>query len=313
MNFLEIKRHWPETEPQIPPPQILVIAGWDPTAGAGIAADLKTANQLHTYACAVPTALTVQNRSGIREILPVPNSNFKRQLSAILEENRFPVWKLGMLGSIEQLEIISQLLKKSPPRHLIIDPVISATFGGKLTTEGLRKAVAELLFPHRPIVTPNLYEAEILAGPPPPNSPIQRELPSALSSAKKILEKGPQAVVITGIPSKDSDEREKTIDLLWSQEEGAALLGPKLHLSQEAHGTGCTYASALSSFLAWGFPLLEAARLAKAYLLLLLERFSQLPPLPANSLQHLPFYNWREYAKKIEVTDLKTLDTRSGP
>jgi hydroxymethylpyrimidine/phosphomethylpyrimidine kinase len=217
----------------------LAIAGSDPSGGAGIQADLKTFARFEVYGMAVPTALTVQNTTGVIEVVSIPPELFEKQLHPVFEDLPVNGIKLGMLFSHEIIQRLHQVFMKYPPECLVIDPVFRSTSGFRLLEEQGIDALKKLLFPFARLVTPNLSEAAVISG------ISVNTLDDMESAAKIIYEKGPQFVLVKG-----GHLATEAVDLLYDGESFQYWKGPKIE--KKVHGTGCVLSSAITACLARG-------------------------------------------------------------
>ncbi len=236
--------------------RILTIAGSDPTGGAGIQADLRTFDRLRAQGRSVITAITVQDRRGVHDFFPVSPEVLKRQLEAVLRDSPPDAVKTGMLVNGETVHVVAGLLRRFPPPVLVVDPVIRSSGGVALLSPDGVAALRSMLLPMATVVTPNLPEAEALAG--------LRQAPGVSTAAfvqslcEKIIAQGPRYVIITG-GHRSGDP----VDVLCDRQEVRAFGSRRL--AGELHGSGCIFASALSVHLAAGRPVEEALRRAKTY------------------------------------------------
>lgn len=217
----------------------LSIAGSDPSGGAGIQADLKTFSCFEVYGMAVPTALTIQNSTGVFEVVAIPPDLFEKQLYPVFEDIVVDSIKLGMLFSDANIERLHQIFSKYRPDRLIIDPVIRSTSGFRLLEEKGVESLKRLLFPLALIVTPNLKEASLLT-----NTTVST-IDEMESAAKIIHEMGPKFVLIKG-----GHLSEEAVDLLYDGESIQKWKSPKIQ--KKVHGAGCVLSSAITACLARG-------------------------------------------------------------
>ena len=242
------------------PPIVLTIAGFDPSAGAGIAADLKTFAAHNCYGIAAVTALTVQSTQGVKCTHLTPAATLRAQLETLAEDCSLAAVKIGMLGNKANAAAVAEFLDRGLAAHVVLDPVARAQAGGEplLDSAGL-KFLAEELLKRATLVTPNIFEAELLTG-------LEiKDLEAMKAAAQKIVERGARAVVVKG------GHMEKAIDVFF---DGAELLtfGDERVKSENTHGSGCTFASAIAAQLALGRQLREAVLLAKAYVTKAIEK-----------------------------------------
>lgn len=237
--------------------KVLTIAGSDSGSGAGIQADLKTFAAMKVYGCSVITAVTAQNTVGVRGIHTIPAEFVSLQLDAVLEDIHIDAVKTGMLAGANIIETVGEKLKQHSITNLVVDPVLVATSGDFLTDEGLDglvDALKSILFPLAAVVTPNVPEAEQLAGMKINTFDDMRE------AALKIKSFGPAFVVVKGghILSDDA------LDILYDGNEFYEYIETRVS-TENTHGTGCTFASALAAGLARGLTVYEAVAEAKQF------------------------------------------------
>jgi hydroxymethylpyrimidine kinase/phosphomethylpyrimidine kinase len=242
------------------PPIVLTISGFDPCAGAGIAADLKTFSAHNCYGVAAVTALTVQSTQGVKSVHDTPAAELRAQLDALLEDIKIAAIKIGMLGHRGNAVVLGEFLDRAGVASIVLDPVMKSTSGETdLVDAGGIKYLAEELLKRATVVTPNVAEAEILSG-------ISiKDYASMEAAARKIVERGARAVVVKG------GHMDKAIDVLFDGAEVLTLGGDHIK-SENTHGSGCTFASAIAAQLACGRPLQEAVLLAKAYVTKAIEK-----------------------------------------
>jgi hydroxymethylpyrimidine/phosphomethylpyrimidine kinase len=236
-------------------PNVLSIAGSDPSGGAGIQADLKTFSALGCYGMAAITALTAQNTRGVTAVHVPPASFVAEQIEAIFADVRVDAVKIGMLASPEIVVAVGHSLARHAPKHIVLDPVLVATSGDSLGAPGVVEAMRAHLFPLASVITPNLPEAATLAGAPEATDVAGLEKLAALlhaQGARAVLVKGGH---LTGAAAEDA---------LFAQGVVSRYAAPRVD-TRNTHGTGCTLSSAIAAYLARGFPLEEAIRAAKDY------------------------------------------------
>ncbi len=236
-------------------PNILSIAGSDPSGGAGVQADLKTFAALGCYGLAAITALTVQNTTGVRNVLLPPPEFVGAEIDAILEDIKVAAVKIGMLGSTENVEAVAASLATHRAPAIILDSVLSSTNGDPLAHPGVEQAIVELLFPLATLITPNLDEAARLAG--------LAELEDAKdirAIARRLHELGAKAVLITG-----GDATGEAADDFYFDGASERVFSAPRVATRNAHGTGCTLSSAIAAYLGRGYALADAIAAAKDY------------------------------------------------
>ncbi len=236
-------------------PRVLIIAGFDPSGGAGIVADLETIHKLGGKAAAVVTTVTVQNSKKFSGSTPLPPDRIKAQLGAVFDEFRVIGVKIGMLGNRAIAEAVADVLEKERPPRTVLDPVYRSTTGAILNDDVTFTVVKDRIFPHTAVITPNRSEAEYLLG----------EKTNDLSAAKlamKLFDKySLKAIVITGNEGKSS-----SFDLVYDGENTNIIQTTRIK-AKNTHGTGCRHSSALTHYLSKGIYLNESALLAKDYVL----------------------------------------------
>lgn len=234
-------------------PNILAIAGSDPSGGAGVQADIKAVSACGGYAMAAVTALTAQNTRGVTAVRMVEPEMVAAQIAAIRADIRIDAVKIGMLGEAAIIAAVVESLK-GLDAPVVLDPVMVAKSGDRLLRA---EAVAALraALPVARAITPNLPEAADLLDAPEAASRAEME-----GQARALLALGPQAVLLKGghLPAEDCP------DLLAEGDRLIWLPGPR-RSARRTHGTGCTLSSALATFLGHGLPLERAAAMAKAY------------------------------------------------
>ena len=233
----------------------LTIAGSDSGGGAGIQADLRTfaAHGVHGL-CAI-AALTAQHTRGVTAVQVPPVAFLRAQLDACFDDFRIGAVKIGMLASVEVIACVAEALEAHRPPHVVLDPVMVATSGAKLLQDDALHALRTRLLPLASIVTPNIPEAELLLGHA-INDTAQAE--SALAEFTDDL--GARAVLLKGghLPGDGP-----MLDRYWDGETVAMFGHDRLAL--EAHGTGCTLASAIAANLCLGMPMQQACAAATDY------------------------------------------------
>jgi hydroxymethylpyrimidine/phosphomethylpyrimidine kinase len=235
-------------------PVALTIAGSDSGAGAGIQADLKTFAAFGVYGLTVITAVTAQNTVGVRAVQEVDAKVISQQLDAVAEDFRIGALKTGMLSSAAIIEVVAEGIRRHQLGPLVVDPVMVAKSGDRLLREDAVEALRRTLLPLARVVTPNIPEAEVLAG------RAIRTLEDRMAAARAIMELGAQAVVIKGGHS----EEDPIVDLLIDQT-GAHEYRARRIATTSTHGTGCTFSAAITAALARGQDLRAAVAEAREY------------------------------------------------
>ncbi|MGR2738393.1 bifunctional hydroxymethylpyrimidine kinase/phosphomethylpyrimidine kinase [Billgrantia sp. Q4P2] len=237
-------------------PNVLTIAGSDPSGGAGIQADLKTFSALGAYGTSVVTALTAQNTRGVRGVHPVPVEFIRLQLDTLLDDVTIDAVKIGMVASLEVAETIRDALHARRPRWVVLDPVMVAKSGDILVDDAGIAAVREVLVPLADLITPNLPEAAVLLA-----SPVPASRGEMLTMAPGLTALGAGAVLLKGGHLRD----ESCPDLLIGDGDPRWVEGTRINTSN-LHGTGCSLSSAIATRLAQGDTLPQAIATAKHWL-----------------------------------------------
>lgn len=249
-------------------PTVLTIAGSDSGGGAGIQADIKAISATGSYAASAITAVTVQNTLGVTAVHDVPVEIVRGQISAVLSDIGADAVKIGMLSSSELVMAVKDVLlsfRDSVPgaSNIVLDPVMVATSGDRLIAEDAVDVLSGSLAPWARVITPNIPEAEILAGCSITSGKDLPEVAAFLSSRLSSTSGGKVSVLMKAGHLED----EMLVDYLYNAEEGhiVPLKSPRVD-SRNTHGTGCTLSSALASYLAQGCSLEQAAVQAKQYI-----------------------------------------------
>ena len=237
-------------------PNVLSIAGSDPSGGAGIQADLKTFAALGVYGCAAITALTAQSTRGVTAVMPVSPEFVDQQLETLLADVRVAAVKIGMLGTGGVVRAVAAALRRHHLPHVVVDPVMAATAGGRLLDDDGIAALRDELLPLATVVTPNASEAGILV-----RGAAPRTVDEARSAAHALHAAGARSVLVTGGHLAEGDE---VVDVLYD----GRILGEvrtRRVRGRGTHGTGCTLSSAIAAFLARGVALPEACARAQRF------------------------------------------------
>ena len=242
------------------PPILLTIAGFDPSCGAGVAADLKTFAAHNCYGVAAVTALTVQSTQGVRAVHATPAAALRGQLEALAEDSALAAVKIGMLANRANANAVAEFLDKHSFPHVVLDPVSRPTEGEVelLDAPGMKFLRDELL-KRATVITPNIQEAALLTG------MEVKDVNAMKAAAQKLMEMGARAVIVTG------GHLEKPTDVLCDAA-GLETFGGDHVKSLNTHGSGCTFSSAIAAQLACGQHLRDAAILAKAYVMKAIEK-----------------------------------------
>jgi hydroxymethylpyrimidine kinase/phosphomethylpyrimidine kinase len=231
---------------------VLSIAGSDPSGGAGIQADLKTFQALGAFGMAIPAALTVQNSRGVLAAYSVGSRAFSEQLDVLLSDVRPGAVKTGMLLVPWVVQTIGKAAEKYRIRNLIVDPVLRSSSGRMLFRLNALRSLKRELLPHALLITPNISEAEVLAG-------IAIKSQGDMDfAAGKILDLGPRYVLIKG-----GHRTGPAVDTLYG---GRSVLAfSTARLPGTFHGTGCVLSSAIAVFVARGLSVEKAVEKGKQF------------------------------------------------
>ncbi len=242
------------------PPVVLTIAGFDPSSGAGVTADIKTIAAHGCYGVACITAMTVQSTRGVRRVEPVDPSLFTETLEELAGDLEIAAVHIGMLASAKVVKALADFLEKPKAKsrlpNVVLDPILRSSSGADLLDAAGTKLMVERLIPLAQVVTPNVDEAAVITG------LKVTDLDEMKAAAAKLHEMGAAAVVITG------GHLEKAIDLLaFPTKRGFEheVFKAERQRSNSTHGTGCAFATAMACHLALDRGLPEAALLAKTY------------------------------------------------
>ncbi len=238
------------------PPIVLTFAATDPTGGAGLQADLLTIAAMGCHPLSVVTAITVQDTGGVDDVLPIDAEWVADQARAVLEDMPVSAFKIGLLGSVENIAAIAEVISDYPDIPLVFDPVLASGRGDELTTEDMLAAMSELLLPQTTILTPNSIEARRLVH----DEEDEEDNPDLEECAKRILEHGCEYVLITGT----HEHTPKVVNTLYG-ERGVVRSDSWPRLPGIYHGSGCTLASAIAALLANGLPVAEAVKEAQEF------------------------------------------------
>ena len=235
--------------------RVLICAGSDSGGGAGIQADIKTVTALGCFAATAITALTSQNTKGVFNVLDIPTSFLRQQMTVVLEDIGADVIKTGMLHNAEVIRTISNTLENlGDSSTLVIDPVMVAKGGHSLLQTSAIDALKIELIPKAHVLTPNIPEAEVLVG-------IEiTSVDDMRRAGERLLNMGPKSVLIKGGHLTD----DTLTDVLLTQSEEKLYSSPRLK-TVHTHGTGCTLASAIAAGIAQGLEVQIATERARKY------------------------------------------------
>jgi hydroxymethylpyrimidine/phosphomethylpyrimidine kinase len=242
----------------ITPPVVLSFAATDPTSGAGLQADVLTLSSIGCHPASVVTAVTVQDTLGVDNVMVFDAEWVEEQARAILEDMKVAVFKLGMLGSVENIAVIAEIVSDYPEIPLVMDTVLASARGDELATEEMQQAMVDLLLPHATLITPNSLEARRLAF---MNEGEEDEENATLDeAASRLLAAGCAHVLITGT----HERTQEVVNTLYGQS-GSARSWSWERLPGSYHGSGCTLTSAIAACIAHGLDIDEAVAEAQTY------------------------------------------------
>ena len=232
--------------------KVLSIAGSDPSGGAGIQVDLKTFQMLRAYGMAIPAALTAQSSKGVAGVYPAAPRALSQQIEALLSDIRPDAIKTGMLLTKQAIDAVARAVRKHRIRNLVVDPVIRASSGTMLLKPDAVRSLKKDLLPLALVITPNIPEAEVLAG-------MRIMTDGDMDFAAGILmDLGPRYVLIKG-----GHRAGPAIDTLYG---GKTVLSFSTERRKgEFHGTGCVLSSALAVFIGRGMPVEKAVEKSKGF------------------------------------------------
>jgi hydroxymethylpyrimidine/phosphomethylpyrimidine kinase len=239
------------------PPIVLSFAGSDSSGGAGIQADILTLASMGCHALPVVTAIVVQDTAGVEEILPLDPEWVADQARTVLEDMPVHVFKLGMLGSVEIITAIAEVISDYPDIPLVLDPVLASGRGDELASDEMVVAMRELLLPQATIITPNSMEARRLAQ---DDDEEEDDTQFLNRCADRLLHMGCEYVLITGT----HENTFQVVNKLYGSE-GEMRSDSWDRLAGSYHGSGCTLAAAIAAALANGLPVIEGVYEAQEY------------------------------------------------
>lgn len=237
------------------PPIVLTFAASDPTSGAGIQADLLTLAAMGCHPLSVITAITVQDSLGVEDVFALDAEWVADQARTVLEDMPVAVFKIGMLGSVEIIAAIAEIVGDYPDIPLILDPVLSSGRGDELASEDMIAALCEMLIPQTTLITPNSMEARRLT-----MEEDSDDSPSLDECATRLMSLGCEYVLITGT----HENTPQVINTLYG-EQGKLASNVWQRLPGSFHGSGCTLASSIAAALAQGMDMVEACKDAQEF------------------------------------------------
>ena len=244
----------PDNDPEFPP-LVLTFAASDPSGGAGLQADILTLASMGCHPLSVVTAITVQDTLGVEGMQALDAEWVADQARCLLEDMPVDAFKIGVLGSVEIVAAIAEIISDYPDVPLILDPVLASGRGDELATEEMLHAMRELLLPQTTILTPNSLEVRRLA-----EVDDDDDKTSLAACAAKLIELGAAYVLVTGT----HEPTPQVVNTLYGKD-GVVRTDSWTRLTGSYHGSGCTLASAIAAMLANGLELPEAVREAQDY------------------------------------------------
>lgn len=238
------------------PPIVLVFSATDPSGGAGLQADIMTLSSMGCHPLSCVTAITIQDTMGVEEVLPVDAEWVADQARCVLEDMPVAAFKIGVLGSIETIAAIAEVVSDYPEIPLILDPVLASGRGDELASEEMVHGMRELLIPQTTIITPNSLEARRLAA----DETSEGDNPDLAECARRLVAIGCEYVLITGT----HENSQQVVNTLYGQE-GVMRSDAWQRLQGTYHGSGCTLASAIAATIANGLAIGDAVRDAQEY------------------------------------------------
>jgi hydroxymethylpyrimidine/phosphomethylpyrimidine kinase len=237
-------------------PIVLVFAATDPSGGAGIQADILTLSSMGCHPLSVITAVTIQDTMGVEDVLPIDAEWVADQARCVLEDVPVAVFKVGLLGSVEAIAAIAEVVSDYPDIPLVLDPVLASGRGDELASEDMISAMRELLIPQTTLITPNSLEARRLAQ----DDSNENDDPDLNECARRLLSLGCEFVLVTGTHENTA----QVVNTLHDQQ-GVVRTDSWQRLPGIFHGSGCTLASAVAATIANGLGVPEAVRDAQEY------------------------------------------------
>jgi len=236
---------------------VVTIAGTDPSGGAGIQADIKAISATGSYAASIITALVAQNTQGVQAIQEIPVSFIEQQIASVFSDLTVNAVKIGMLHDEKIIAAVATALSTIKPPHVVFDPVMVAKNGSVLLKLDTINFLKQCLFPHIHLITPNLFEAEQLLG-----EKIENTTAMA-SAAKKMADEFKLNVLLKG--GHLTTQQSSDVLHIYRDNTQHWFHANRIN-TRNTHGTGCSLSSAIASFLAQDYALVDAISHAKQYL-----------------------------------------------
>jgi hydroxymethylpyrimidine/phosphomethylpyrimidine kinase len=242
------------------PTIVLTFAAADPTGGAGLQADILTLASLGCHPLSVVTAITVQDTAGVEGVLPIDAEWVADQARALLEDMPVAAFKLGMMGSVEVIAAIAEVIADYPDIPVVLDPVLASGRGDQFADEEMIEAMIGLLLPQTTLLTPNSLEVRRLAQETEASRGDARAEPGLAECARRLINAGCEYVLVTGT----HEGTPQVINTLYGSH-GAVRTDHWDRLPGSYHGSGCTLASAIAAHLASGVDVADAVMGAQEY------------------------------------------------
>ena len=237
-----------------PNSKVLIIAGSDSSGGAGIQADIKTITALGSYAMTAITAITAQNTTGVKSIVPIPPKEISNQILFTAKDIKPDAIKIGMLYSNKVINSVINSLKIIKAKKIVLDPVMVAKGGTKLIDDKAIKLLKDKLIKKTTLITPNIPEAEILTS---TNIKCKEDM---IFAAHRLIEIGANNVLVKG-----GHLMSNTVQDIFVSRSDIKIFNSKRYKTKNTHGTGCTLSSAITTFLSCGKPIKKSCELGIKY------------------------------------------------
>jgi len=238
------------------PPIVLVFAASDPSGGAGLQADIMTLSSMGCHPLSVVTAVTIQDTTGVDDVSAIDAEWVADQARCVLEDMPVAAFKIGVLGSVETIAAIAEVVSDYPEIPLVLDPVLASGRGDELASEEMVLALRELLVPQTTIITPNSLEARRLAI----DENNDDDDPDIAECARRLIASGCEYVLVTGT----HENTPQVVNTLYGPD-GVLRSDSWQRLPGSYHGSGCTLASAIAATIANGLAIEDAVKDAQEY------------------------------------------------
>ena len=249
--------------PRTSPATVMTFSASDPSGGAGLQADLMAIVSMGCHAANVVTGLTVQDTTGVSEFVAVEADRVDDQARTVLEDMPVAAFKIGVLGDVETVAVVAEIVSDYPDLPVVLDPVLASGRGDAFADDDTLSAIRELLLPQVTVLTPNSYEARRLARDGDDDeADAGAKVLTLDAAAAKLVALGAEFVLVTGTHEATTD----VVNVLYGGESGARMRSDAWkRLAGSYHGSGCTLASAVAALLAGGHDVEDAVREAQEY------------------------------------------------